>query len=79
MIACLGSWNYWTTLPFMTVFAVVAALGVVFPQWLRFWPVPMWARRAIAAVLLVGVVAVAIPSALREARNNPDCVTTESI
>ena len=73
MIACLGRDNYWTTLPFLSAIAIAAALGVMFPRWLRGWPDRMWLRRLMAAGLFLVIVAVAIPSALREAQNNPDC------
>lgn len=76
IVSCLGTANFFITLP---IFAVVASLGVSFvvrPNWpaRRFnqRPLPVWASRLFG----VGIVLMAVTMsvlAIHEARTDPDC------
>ena len=78
VVACLGRANYWTSLPFAGLMVLLAIGALVWPRripmrLLRGWKWPPNATRAYAAVWLAVILGLAVPSMLREARNNPDC------
>lgn len=75
VLGCLGSANYWLSLPLLAVVGSIGVLQIVAPSTTR-----RWSRRQLpnAAVRLIGVAtlvaAIAMASvAVHEARTDPDC------
>jgi hypothetical protein len=73
----MGRANYWTLIPFAGLMCVLLVFGLIWPHKV---PAPpgqrRWSPTAIRiwfGLVLVVIVAFAIPSMLREARNDPNC------
>ena len=72
MLGCLGTANYWLTLPLLAIVASAAVLALAMPDRMPFpRPGPRWIGQVIAVLVLV-VVAVFAVNAIDEARTDPD-------
>lgn len=74
MYACLGTANYYTTIPFLLVLGAVGLLMLVRPGQFRRAgeQAEGWSARLVPLVI-VAFASWGIPSAVREARERPDC------
>lgn len=80
LVGCLGTANYWTTLPFLLVIAALACLVLVSPHTARRLPgrdySDGWTRVFGLAILTVAIVMGSL--AIHEARTDPDCMAESS-
>lgn len=75
MIGCLGTANYYFTIPFLVVMFCVAMVQVWLPGWFPTGNLPRWRIRLLGLVGLV-VAPVFIVLALEEAHERPNCEPT---
>ncbi len=72
VLGCLGTANYWTTIPFLLVMAAFSVFGIVSPGRVTRGKVRAWQYRLLCGCLLVFSL-VGVASAVREARERPNC------